>query len=48
MVVGMELKLLKKGLMALTLGGLRVVCTVWWWSARFIPFRWGTGVDTLN
>ena len=45
MVVGMEEKLLKKGLMALTLGGLRVVWTVW---CRFIPFRLGTGVDTLN
>ena len=29
-VVRIELMLSKKGLMALTLGGLRVVCTEWW------------------
>ena len=33
-----------KGLMALTLGGLRVVWTEW---CRSMPFRCGTGVDTL-
>ena len=43
-VVRIELMLSKKGLMALTLGGLRVVWTEWW---RSMPFRCGTGVDTL-